>query len=318
MAWTTTQLLAQIRRVASLPVASTVTGYTDDDLLMHADAALQGRLAPLVANARDEHAVHTVDVAVAAGQTAVRLPPRVASGRLRDVTQLATDGVSYVSVPRLEPEDAAQFSLSIPTSPQSVAVVVQAGFLRIVPSPVTAMTLRLSYVRMPSALATVATCTLATGMTAGTPNFTVTHAGTLAAGSYDFALLSNGDSLGDSVATVTPAVGSTTFAAASMGPLFQNLTAELARYVAEGVYLCPQGTSCVVALPNNLSPLLALHAAAGVCRTIGDSEAADLHGASAQAMEKQLVPLLSERVEGEPQVVRPTFQNRGRSFWRGW
>lgn len=325
MAWTTTTLLAQIRRVASLPTSASVAGYTDADLLAHADAALQGRVAPLVANARDEHAIHTVDVAVAAAQSTVRLPPRVASGRLRDVTMLNPNG-AYVSVPRFEPEDVARGAFQTPATPQSVAVVVQAGFLRIVPVSTTAMTLRLSYVRAPPQLAAVSACTLVTALTAGTPNITATHTGTIAAGNYDFVLAGNGDSLADVAPTVTPGVGSTTFAAASMSPLFQNIQTECSRYVTEGLYLCPSAgflggeyasTTCIVPLPNNLSALLAQWAAVAVLQAIGDDEAAGRITRMATEMEAQLVPLLSERIEGEPQVVRPTFQNRG-GRWRGW
>lgn len=316
MAWTTTQLLAHIRRVASLPTAATVAGYADADLLAHADAALQGRLGPLVANARDEHAVSTVDVAVASGQVTVRLPPRVASGRLRDITMATPDGTGYVSVPRLEPEDAAQYSLGVPTSPQSVAVVVQAGFLRIVPAPTSSMTLRFSYVRASPSLADISTCTAVTALTVGATNLTASHAGTLAAGNYDFVMTSNGDSLGDDVATVVTSVGSTTFANSQLSPMFAQVQAEATRYAAEGIYLCPSGTTCIVPLPDAVSPLLAFRAALGVMQAIGDTEGAARAEVIADRMEQQIVPLLSERIEGEPQVVRPTFQSRGRGNWR--
>lgn len=317
MAWTTTQLLAHMRRVASLPAASTMTGYTDADLLVHADAVLQGRVAPLVANARDEHAVSTVDVSVAAGQTTVRLPPRVSAGRLRDVTTLSTDGLSYVSVPRLEPEDVAIGGMAIPTSPQSLSVVVQGGFLRILPVSTSALTLRISYVRAPSTLISPSSCTVVSGLTIGAVNLTASHAGTLASGSWDFVLLSNGDTLGDSVATVVTSVGSTTFANTGLSPLFAQVQAEATRYAAEGVYLCPAGTTCVLPLPDAVSPLLAYRAAISMMQGIGDIENAGRTERIADAMEQQLVPLLSERIEGEPQVVRPTFQFRGRARW-GW
>jgi len=315
MAWTTTQLLAHIRRVASLPTSSTMAGYTDADLLTHADAALQGRVAPLVANARDEHAISTADVAVAAGQTTVRLPPRVASGRLRDVTMLSSDGTSYVSVPRLEPEDVAIGGMSVPTSPQSIAVVVQAGFLRILPVSTQALTLRISYVRAPSTLALVATCTAVTGLTVASVQLTATHAGTLAAGNWDFVLVSNGDTLGDSVATIVPALGSTTFLNTQLSPMFSQVQAEATRYVAEGVFLCPAGTTCIVPLPDAVSPLLAYRAAISMMQAIGDDEGAGRSERIADRMVQQLVPLRAERIEGEPQVVRPTFQNRGRGRW---
>ena len=316
MAWTTTQLLAHIRRVASLPTASTMVGYTDAAILVHADAVLQGRVAPLVANSRDEHAISTADVAVAANQATVRLPPRVAAGRLRDVTIRTPDGSGYVSVPRLEPEDAAMFGLAGSTTDRPVAVVVQAGFLRIIPASTSALTLRISYVRTPSSLvaATSPTGILATALTVNTTQLTVSHAGTLSAGNYDLIMASNGDSLADSAATQVTSLGSTTFLNSALSPMFANVQAEATRYAQEGVWLCPAGYTCIVPLPDAASPLLVYRTAAAFMQAIGDTEAAGRTEGLANEMERQLVPLLSERIEGEPQVARPTFQNR-RSRW---
>ena len=315
MAWTTTQLLAEIRRVASVPSASTATGYADADLLVHADAALQGIVAPLVANARDEHAVHTADVVVAAGQATVRLPPQVASGRLRDVTVLSSDGQTYINVPRFEPEDIAGLRSGNLASPMSIAVVVQGGFLRVFPQPTASMTFRITYVRSPPPLALVSTATLVTGLTIGAVQLTASHAGTLAAGNWDFVLLSNGDSLGDRVATVATNVGSTTFLNSQLSPMFAQVQAEATRYAVEGVYLCPTGTTCVVPVPDMVSGLLAYHAAINLQQAIGDLEASQRTERIAQRMTEQLLPLLSERIEGEPQTVVPQLHRRGRN-WR--
>lgn len=314
MAWTTTQLLAEIRRVSFVPVTSTQTGYADADLLVHADAALQGIVAPLVANARDEHAVHTVDVAVASGQATARLPPRVGAGRLRDVTMLSSDGQAYVNVPRFEPEDVAGIRSGSGVAPTAISIVVQGGFLRIFPAPTDALTLRISYVRTPSPFALVSTCTAATGITIGA-QLLVGHAGTLTAGNYDIILVSNGDSLGDSVATIAPVLGSTTFANSQLSPMFAQVQAEATRYLAEGFYLCPAGTSCVVPLPDMASSLLAYHAAANLMHSIGDVDAATRAERTADRMREQLLPLLSERIEGEPQTVVPQLHRRGRN-WR--
>jgi len=315
VAWTTTQLLAEIRRVASVPAASTATGYTDADLLVHADAALQGVVAPLVANARDEHAVHTVDVAVAAGQATIRLPPRVGAGRLRDVTMLSSDGQTYVNVPRFEPEDVAGIRSGSGIAPQSTAIVVQGGFLRIFPQPTSAMTFRITYVRTPSPFALVSTCVAVTGFTPGATQLTVAHAGTLATSPWDFILVSNGDSLADSAPFVVPSLGSTTFLNTAMSPMFSNAQAELNRYRDEGVYLCPAGTSCVVPLPDMASSLLAYRAAVNLMHAIGDADAAGRNERIADRMTDQLLPLLSERIEGEPQTVVPQLHRRGRN-WR--
>lgn len=315
MAWTTTQLLAEIRRVAFVPTTSTQAGFTDADLLVHADAALQGVVAPLVANARDEHAVHTVDVAVASGQTTVRLPPRVGAGRLRDVTMLSSDGQTYVNVPRFEPEDVAGIRSGSGIAPQSIAIVVQAGFLRVFPAPAAALTFRISYVRTPSPFALVSTCVAVTGFTPGAAQLTVSHAGSLVTSPWDFILVSNGDSLADSAPFVVPSVGSTTFNNAAMSPMFSNIQAELNRYRDEGVYLCPAGTSCIVPLPDMASSLLAYRAGVYLMHSIGDADAAGRAERIADRMTDQLLPLLSERIEGEPQTIVPQLHRRGRN-WR--
>ena len=318
MAWTTTQLLAHIRRVASLPVSSTQAGLADADLLAHADAQLQASLVPLVSASRDEHAIHFVDISTTAEY--VRLPPRVAAGHLRDVTMTVAGNTGRQSLPRLEPEDAADWQGGPALSASSMAFVVQAGFLQLLPAPTSSVSLRISYVRTPPTLALVSACTAVTNLTTpGTTLVTATHAGTLAAGNYDFVLSSNGDSLGDSVPTVTPAVGSTTFAVSTMGGNFSNTSGEATRYVAEGIYLCPAATTCVIPLPDLLSSLLAYRAAIAVMTAIGDDEKAGQLLATADAMEGALRTHIAERVEGEPQRIRPRFQLRARgAFWRGW
>lgn len=312
MAWTTTTLLAHLRRVASLPVAATVTGYTDADLLSHCDAVLQGRLAPWVANSRDEHAVSTVDVAVASGQTSVRLPPRVAAGRLRDVAVQAPDGTSFVSMPRIEPEGAVLGWPSPPQGALGTSFYVQGGFLRLYPTPNAAMTLRLTFPRTPPTLAAVPSAGAATNITAGSPNVTFAHAAVTLSGAQDVVLASNGDTLGDSVPIASASSGSTQLAAANLSPLFVNVQAECTRYRDEGVYLCPAGTTCVLPLPDVASPLLVQRAAVAFLSAIGDDEAADRIAQQADAMELALTPLISERVEGEPPVVVQSATSRHR------
>lgn len=316
MAWTTTTLLAHIRRVASLPTAATVVGYADADLLAHADAQLAAHLLPFVAKHRDEHGVHHLDIS--ATSEYVRLPPRVAAGHLRDVTRPSpSGGPGYVSVPRLEPEDASDWTLGTPVGPSALAVVLQSGFLRLIPAPVVSTVLRLSYVRTAPSLTPVSNCGLASNITPGTPNITVNYSGTIASSVVDYILLSNGDSLGDSV----PAVGgggTVTSPATSMFGTFANSSAECNRYVAEGVYLCPEKTSCVVPLPDLLSPLLAYRTAIAVMHSIGDREAADRLEALAERMTSELSFHIGERIEGEPQRVRPAFHRRARGLLRGW
>lgn len=315
MAWTTATLLAQVRRVASLPSAVTALGYTDADLLAHADVALQGHILPLVANARDEHGVHFADVEVPAGQEYVRLPPRVVAGRLRDITRRSAAGNSWVSVPRLEPEDTARWATPAPIGIQSLSVVVEAGFLRLVPVPTQTQTLRISYVRTPSTLASVASCFQVSAITPGAFVSLTTLAATTGGALYDLVMVGNGDSLADRATNIGSGT-SPAIALADMDRRYTNTSPETARYLAEGLFLCPAGTTCIVPLPDVASTLLSHATAIGFMASIGDSEGASRTQDALDAMTSQLVPLLSERIEGEPQTVRPRAMSRGRGIWR--
>lgn len=314
MAWTTATLLAHTRRVASLPSVATAAGYTDADILAHADAALQSHLAPLVVNSRDEHGIHFETLSVASGQEYLRLPSRVAAGRLRDVVRQGTTPQSWLSMPRYEPEDVARLNPPIPAGPVSSAFVIEAGFLRFVPVPTQAMTLRISYVRTPSSLVTTATCLRVTGIDVNTGNWTVS--GTTGVGPWDIILQSNGDSFADGIAAsvVSPTVFN--LLPYSQMPRFVNTAAETQRYIAEGLWTCPAGSTCIVPLPDILSALLAQRTAVGVMNAIGDAEGVDRASAVLERMEREVVPVMSERVEGEPQVLRPRAMSRGRAFWR--
>ena len=107
-----------------------------------------------------------------------------------------------------------------------------------------------------------------------------------------------------------------TFAPYSQMPRYVNTAAETGRYVTEGLWTCPTGFTCVVPLPDILSALLAQRTAIGVMNAIGDSEGVDRAQAALERMEREVGPVLSERVEGEPQVLRPRAMSRGRAFWR--
>jgi hypothetical protein len=319
MAWTTTTLLAQMRRIASLPSSTTADGYTSSDLLAHADTALQGDVLPLVTNARDEHGVHFEDVVVPSGQQYVRLPPRVLAGRLRDITRASptTSPTSYLSVPRLEPEDVAAVGLQVPAGPDAVAVVIESGWLRVVPTPTSSVTLRISYIRTPSTLATVASCFHIQAVTPGANVVMTTFTGTPASARFDILLQSNGDSLGDRLFNFGGGAGACTFTASDFSPRFINTTAETGRYVVEGLWVCPAGTTCVIPLPNVVATLLAYRAAINFMHAIGDTEGVARAQDAADRMTAQVVPVINERIEGEPQVVRPRFGARGRSLWWG-
>jgi hypothetical protein len=137
----------------------------------------------------------------------------------------------------------------------------------------------------------------------------VTYGGAAPVGLQDLVLVSNGDSLGDSLTASGGGPGVITYLESALNPMYSP--ADVARYALEGLYICPAGTSCLVPLPDVASTLLAYRAAIAWMHAIGDVDAAQRTEGIAGRMQEQLTPLLSERIEGEPRTIRPTLQNRG-------
>lgn len=102
MAWTTTELLASIKRRAGMPTAQAT--YSTSDLLAIANEQMLEYVVPLVLSAREDYWTRDHDVALADGTLAYRLPYRAVAGKLREVSIL--DAQSNVSnIPRINLPD---------------------------------------------------------------------------------------------------------------------------------------------------------------------------------------------------------------------
>jgi hypothetical protein len=118
--------------------------------------------------------------------------------------------------------------------------------------------------------------------------------------------------LADSVAGTNVAPGTAVLKTAF------TLTFSLAAAQAEGVMVATAGTTCIIPVPDAAAPLLAYRTAAALALTLGDGQAYSQCMTGADELEKQLTPLLSERVEGEPRRLlgRGLF-GRTRGLFRG-
>lgn len=316
MAWTTTDLLADVRRRAMLPNTAT-QGTTDADLLEHANAEMSARLVPLVQSVNEEFYVQTKDVAITSGVAAYRFPNRNSGGKLRDATYIL--GATQYNLARIEPERLTQWILNASGSP--AAFYLEAGALNLIPAPSGGGTLRLKYFVRPGRFTATATdYGVITGVTYASANsVTLTWSGSLS--------LSNG-ALADVIAFRPPfeyLLADATVSGAGAGTATLTVSSptspppDFSRNIAVGDYITKQDLSPVLQIPVELHSLLVQRVVCAVMEAFGYAERLQMAEALANRLEAAALKLISPRVDGAPRKQRGILANFGRSglgWWR--
>lgn len=314
MPYTTTELLADVRRSGMLP-SSTSTGTADADLLAQADKEMQIRVVPLVMSTREEFYVRSQNYTLTASQSAYRIPPRAIGAKLRDVELVFSDGSAH-SLPRISPEDAPAYG-SATTAAYPSAFYVERDSIVFVPTPsTTSGTARLKFFARPSRLVAVSATATPTVATV-TVNYSssgrtrITHSAsgtTLATGTWDAVRAKSGFEHSLFGVTVTHSgAGYIEIADADCPSGFT--TANNA-----GDYISAEDTTPVLQCPVELHNFLAQRVLCRILQAIGDDllPAAE---ADAEEMRKAALQLLSNRVEGEPKKIVGSLLNRRSRSW---
>lgn len=320
MAWTTTELLADVRRSGMLP-DSAPSGVSDTDILAHANKELQARLLPLVLAVREEFYVQPYSTQLVASQQGYRVPSRSIGNKLRDVLLQLSDG-SLQNLARIAPEAYAEM---MSTSPAVTpwAFYLEADSVLVVPTPATtgSALLVLKYLMRPSWLVPVSAT--------ATPTVTTVQANTPSAGLTRINHSATGTNLGTSAAldvvaarpgfrtlmvSVVPQSSGNGYVVVSS----TDLPSDFSTANNAGDYLSAAETSPVVQLPPELHNLLYQRTLCRVLQSIGDLEALQAAEANAAQMERDAAGLIGNRVEGEPKKVVGRLLNRTRTRAGRW
>lgn len=313
MAWTTTDLLADVRRRAMLPTTAT-QGTTDADLLEHANNELFSRLAPLVMSVNEEFYVQTVDIPIVSGQSAYRMPNRSAGAKLREVTYLI--GSTRNQLTRLEPEQLTRWvvnPLGVPS-----AFYLEAGTLNLIPTPAGAGTIRMSYFVRPGRLTNTATDYATVGAVSYTGGNSVltSLSGSLTAalsGVYDIIAFRPPFEYLLADAVCTSLAGGVTFTVSSPTTPAPNFSPN----IAVGDYVTLRDKSPVLQLPVELHSLLSQRTVCAVMEAFNYTERLQAAEAVYARMEETALRLITPRVDGAPKKMRGLINTQGR-FGVGW
>lgn len=313
MAWTTTDLLQDVRRRGMLPTA-TATGTTDSDLLEHANNEMASRLVPLVASVNEEFYVQTKDVSIVSGRAAYRMPNRNAGGKLRDVSYVL--GATLNPLARIEPEMLSQWILNPAGTP--FGFYLEAGAINLLPQPQSAGVIRMKYFVRPGRFTNTATdYGVVTSVSYSGNSVTIGFSGSLSTSngsSYDVIafrppfeyLVTDGVASGSGAGTVTLTVSSPTTPAPDLSP-----------NIAVGDYITKQDLSPIMQLPVELQSLLAQRTVCAVMEAFNFTEKLENAERVYARMEQAALSLLAPRVDGSPKKMRGLL-NPLNNFGIGW
>lgn len=291
----TTALLAQVRRIARAPSATAATGWSDADLLAHANDVLDMLAAQLLAQRKDYLTAH-VDIPFVAGVTSYRLPSRALLGRIRDVKLIDAGGETY-------PFGFGSIGLSGQQGTDNASPrwwYVEGSKLVVTPPPDagTYTKIRVWYPRRPNALVSVADCLTVTSIAGGNTIFNGTKpSGITTSTPCD---IIQGAPPHDWLATdVTPSsvsAGDVTF---STAPTVEGVP---------GDYVCLAGQSPIAQLPEEWYALLVRQTALSL---VSPASSVDLYTAierQVKAAEEAIAAgMVGERTQTPSRVVNTTW-----------
>lgn len=306
MPYTTTKLLADVRRSGMLPNTATV-GTSDTDILAHADKEIQCRIVPLVMSVREEFCVRSKDTALVSGQSAYRIPSRAIGAKLRDVLLAFSDGTTR-NLARLSPEEAQNYSPT--SSPYPAGFYLEQNSVVLVPTPNSsgAASLRLKYFVRPNAL-------VATGYTIGSIDTALSKV-LVTNGSGIFSTFSTVDIISAKSPFDSLAIDQTPTAANISGADVYLTFASLPDGLALGDYVADAEQSAVPQVPLEFHNYLYQRTLCRVLQSIGDTEGLAAAERDAEKMREDALTLLANRVEGEPKKVVPSLLYNRRRSWR--
>lgn len=313
--YTTTELLADIKRKAFVPV-SQIT-FDDPSILNMADEEIQTGLVPFLMKAREEYLVDYLDYSVDGTTRTFEMPARSIGAKLRAVTCLINpnndiDQPNERKIPEINAEDAV-FNNNF-----NNFLSLQSFFLRennVILSPgassFAGQTLRMYYFKRPSRLIQTSACSQITGIignqaivnlvptnfgTSGTLSITVD----LVKANPPFRLLSM-----DLPITIDTTTNTAT------------LPANLSTYgVSVGDYICLAGEAPIPTLPVELHSLLAQRVAVKILASLGDSANFQIATDRLKEMEHNVLGLISNRVEGSNRKVVNQFSTFNQNPYR--
>lgn len=301
----TEQLIENIKRRCAVPTSQLT--YTDEDFTDLANDELQGRVVPLIMSTREEYFLTYEDVTLSGNS--VEIPEDAVGEKLRTVAIVTQQSpLVLVNIPRIDLDMVAGVGFTNPTTLSGC--FVQGNSLVIYPenSIPQGTTIRLYYYRRTMALASPSAYGKVVTVDQNTNTIQLSFL------PYDW-----------EIGTVLNSVsGSSPFAltnseltiSATSSP---SIVVDSAAGISVGDYISAQGYSAVPQVPIEAHAYLAQLTAVKVLEGLGDREAMKAANAMAEILEKALLVMVSQRIDGSvKKVMNPNGGLRIAGRFRNW
>jgi len=301
MSYTTTDLIANVKRRATMANASAAT-FTDADILMLATDALQAEVTPIVMRYMEEYSVATIDYDISGQKAVYRFPSRSVGAKLRDVKWVDINGREWF-LARLEPDLPENQQLERATQP--AGYIIQSNSLQLYPLPMSTVgKLRIRYYIRPNKLVSVA----ATGVVEEVNGQVVTvgSAPTTFTGARTYDVIKSTSGFEHALVGAKPTVFTT------VGPGSYEMTFDSGvdlSAVEVGDYVNLAEESCVPQLPADAHKFLYQLTAAKVLELQGDAQAVTISRDALNRLESNLPTMMAPRVDSAKLTIRPYMRD---------
>jgi hypothetical protein len=297
VSFTTTDLLASVRRRAGIPAAAAT--YTAAEILAIADEEMRSYLVPMLLKVREDFWLANQDIPLTSDALTYRIPYRAVGGKLSEVYAVSSEG-KPTNLPRIRYSDLVDTDFGFYLDAGSVTLVTRDG------DPTRFGTsLRLSFYARPNALIETSAAAVVSSFNPTAKTITLVSAPASFTGrtAWDVIRAKPGfDFLGiDAAGSIS---GSTI-----------TFTSALPHDLEAGDYVCLPEQSPVPQIPAELHPLLAQKVAVKVAESRQMTERLQSLREELVRMEKDAPTLITPRVDGEATKV---VSRRSLYRMRGW
>ena len=277
---TTSDLLESIKRGSSIPAYQ--PRFSNADLLALADEEIESRVIPLIKSLRQDYFLFQQSQTTVANQNSYQIPHRAIGGTILDLTYDSN------SLKHIDPSQATQ---SAAGDPHSFFFLQDSVILY--PSPSSAKTLLFTYELAPGKLVETSRCVQVSAKSSTSITSSSIPSSFLANVEVDF-IKGNGQCASLALEKSVSNVSSTTvdFASDTIPSSFEV-----------GDWVCLAGESCVLQIPKETRPLLALAVQARIFEAIGDENMIQLTDRKLKEKLEQVKSVLTPRIKFESQAI---------------
>jgi hypothetical protein len=288
---------AKVRTFA--PISQTT--FSDADLILIANEELQLKLVSDIQSIREDFFLGSTTQSLVANIGAYYIPSRAIGNALRAVTYVDSQGSESSPLNRISIDRAYLFA---GTNTVPSAYYIQSDQIVLLPTPsISAGSIRQYFAQRPNQLVATASCAKITAIAtvSGTTTFTVNTdlTATLAVGGTVDILRAKSPFMLTALDVPVTVISASTIAVS------QSLVSDvnLGMLPAVGDYICLAGQANIAQVPQEFHPMLAQMVAIRILESLGDMNKRGAAEQTLNALRKEALKLIKNRVESAPQKV---------------